>query len=340
MRRLLTLSVLLVSILVQTSHAQQSVETLQGVVTRPFKIYMVTWRGHTAVEDGFIAYLQERGIPHEIIFRNLERDRSRIPGFIDEIKEIRPDLVYTWGTSTSTGILGPISTRDPDVHVTDIPAVFTLVAYPKAAGLIEADEAPGGMVTGVRFLAPVEAQMNAIRAYRPFSKLGVIYNPRERNSVLNIEELRNLSQQGDFQLIEKPAPLDENNKPVAASVPSLVRSAKADGAEMLYIGPDSFTAVNADVLTGTAIEVGLPTFAATEFPLLNSRAMSGLISRYYALGKLTGRQAEQILVGQTPPGELPVATLSRFSYIVNMPVVLELGFYPPMSILQFADILE
>lgn len=308
--------------------------------TEPFHIFMVVWRGRTPVEDGFEAYLRERGIPYRITFRNLERDRGRIPGFVDEINELKPDLVYTWGTSTSTGILGKFGDRDTDTHAQDIPGIFTLVAYPVAAGLVASDEQPGGSVTGVRFLAPVEAQLNAIRAYRPFERLAVIYNPNERNSTLNVEELRRYAQSEGFTLIEKPAPMDEGGKPIGAEVPALVLSAKSDGAEFLYIGPDSFTAVNADALTSTAILVGLPTFAATEFPLLNSQAMSGLVSRYYSLGKLTGRQAERILVDGVAPEDLPVASLSRYSLILNMPVVRALEIYPPMSMLQIADIIR
>ena len=307
---------------------------------RTFRIYMVLWRGNTDVEQGFQAYLTEHGIRHELIVRDLNTDRSKLPGFVDEIRTLRPDLVYTWGTTSTLGIVGPCDGRDPARFITDIPVVFTLVAYPVVAKLVVADDAPGGNVTGVRFLAPIESQLAAISSYRPFRRLAVIYNPAEQNSLINIAELRQLAADQQFQLIEKPAPLDGSGNPRGDAVPDLVRAAKAEGAEWLYIGPDSFTAVNADSLTGTAVAERLPSFAATELPLKNSQAMSGLVSPYYALGKLTASQAEKILVGGEPPAKLPVAQLARFSLVLNMPVIKQLEFYPPMRVLSIADIVR
>lgn len=308
--------------------------------SRTYRIYMVLWRGKTDVEQGFEAYLNERGIRHELIVRDLNTDRSRLPGFVAEIRAMRPDLIYTWGTTSTLGIVGPCDARDPSKYITDIPAVFTLVAYPRLAKLVVADDAPGGNVTGVRFLAPIDSQLAAIQNYRPTRSLAVVYNPAEQNSLINIAELRDRAAAGQFRLVEKPAPLDGNGNPMGDAVPRLVQEAKAEGAEWLYIGPDSFTAVHADALTGAALLQQLPTFAATELPLKNSQAMSGLVSPYYALGKLTASQAEKILVAGEAPDRLPVAQLSRFSLVLNMPVIKQLGFYPPMRVLGIADIIR
>jgi putative ABC transport system substrate-binding protein len=308
--------------------------------SRTYRIYMVLWRGSTDVEQGFQAYLNERGIRHELIVRDLNTDRSKLPGFVDEIRRLRPDLVYTWGTTSTLGIVGPSDVRDPTRYITDIPVVFTLVAYPLAAKLVAEDNAPGANVTGVRFLAPIDSQLAAIQNYRALHSLAVVYNPAEQNSLINVAELRERAKAGQFRLVEKPAPLDGSGNPMGDAVPQLVREAKAEGAEWLYIGPDSFTAVHADALTGTAVQEGLPSFAATELPLKNSQAMSGLVSPYYALGKLTASQAEKILVAGQSPGTLPVAQLSRFSLVLNLPVIKRLGFYPPMRVLGIADIIR
>ena len=313
---------------------------VRAATGRTYRIYMVLWRGRTDVEQGFEAYLNERGIRHELIVRDLNTDRSKLPGFVAEIRALRPDLIYTWGTTSTLGIVGPSGARDPSKYITDIPAVFTLVAYPRAAKLVMDDDAPGGNVTGVRFLAPIDSQLAAIQNYRPTRSLAVVYNPAEQNSLINIAELRDRAAAGQFHLLEKPAPLDGSGNPMGDAVPRLVQEAKAEGAEWLYIGPDSFTAVHADALTGTAIQQQLPTFAATELPLKNSKAMSGLVSPYYALGKLTASQAEKILIAGEAPGQLPVAQLSRFSLVLNMPVIKELGFYPPMRVLGIADIIR
>ena len=120
----------------------------------PFRIFAVVWRGETEVEQGFRDYLTQRGIPFEMTVRNLNLDRGNAPPIVEEIKRVRPDLVYTWGTGTTLSIVGKIGTDTPESFVRDIPAVFTLVSYPKVANIVESYESTGRPVTGVAFLAP------------------------------------------------------------------------------------------------------------------------------------------------------------------------------------------
>ena len=68
-------------------------------------------------EDFFAA----RGIAVRVTYRDLALDMGRLPGFVDEIRRDRPDLVYTWGTSATLGVAGAWDRIDPARHVTDIP---------------------------------------------------------------------------------------------------------------------------------------------------------------------------------------------------------------------------
>ncbi len=70
-----------------------------ATATRPLRIYAVTFRGMTDVEKGFEEYFASRKIPVQITWRDLNRDATRMPGFIDEIRATRPDVIYTRGTS-------------------------------------------------------------------------------------------------------------------------------------------------------------------------------------------------------------------------------------------------
>ena len=96
---------------------------------RPFRIYAITFRGMTDVEKGFEEYFASRKIPVQITYRDLNREATRMPGFLDEIRATRPDLVYTWGTSVTLGVVGPHDAVQAQ-HISDIPVVFTLVAAP------------------------------------------------------------------------------------------------------------------------------------------------------------------------------------------------------------------
>lgn len=305
----------------------------------PLRIVMVTWRGWTDTDQGFQDYFESHRIPVEPTILDAGRDRSRLPAFVQRIREIKPDLVYTWGTTVSLGILGRYDTETPEDHITDIPAVFANVSYPLGSGLVPSLDASGRAITGSTFLVPLEAQLRAIRSYRPFSALGVVYNPKESNSRNVVNALRALAEDdGGFTLVDRPVPLDEAGAPIVAALPDLVAQVADAGADFLYIPPDSFLSGNKVLLTSAAVEARLPTFAAAEGTLEDSKAMMGLISRYYNIGKLTAHLATRILVGQEDPASIPIASLARYSLVLNMDVIRELEFYPPIGLLQISEI--
>ncbi len=306
----------------------------------PYRIFAVLWRGETEVEDGFRAQLTQRGVPFELTVRSLDLDRGNAPPIIEEIREARPDLVYTWGTGTTTSIVGRLDEDDPDSFVRDIPGIFVLVAYPLEAGIIENFARPGRPVTGVSFLSPVDVQLSAIVAYHPFKTVAVIFDETAGNSRINVASLRETAPEFGLRLLEYPIPVGSDGRPDPEELPELVERAKRDGAELLYMGPDSFLARHGDVFTAEAIRNGLPTFAATQAPLLNSRAMFGLVTEYYTLGRLAALQAERILVDEVPPEDLPVGRLSRYKLWINRDVVQEIGLYPPLEMIAVADFRE
>lgn len=306
----------------------------------PYRIFMILYRGETEVERGFRTYLDERGIEHELIVRNVDRDRAKIPEFVAEAKALQPDLVYTWGTSVTLGVVGAHNAVDPAQHITDIPVVFTMVSSPEGAGVVLSRESSGRNVTGVTHIVPLATQIRAMRAYRPLSRLAIIYNPDEENSLVNVRELRRLGEEADFELVERPVPLDELGQPDPSTLSNLVASAAAAEPQFLYIGPDTFVGVYRDIITSEGIRHQLPAFTATELEIRHSNAMVGLVSRYDNVGRFTAFKAEQILVEGKPPAEVPVETLARFTYLVKMPVAREIGLFPPMSVLDYAEVID
>lgn len=306
----------------------------------PFHVFLVVWRGETDVEHGFRAHMRERGIPVRYTLRNLERDRSRIPGIVAEIRAARPDLVHTFGTSATLGILGPHSPSDPTAHVQGIPGVFSIVAYPIEANIVESFESTGRPVTGTAFLPPVKKQLDALLQYRSVARLGVVYNSLERNSLINIEELREEAAERGIELLEAPVPLDADGRADPGRLTEVVDGLADDGAEFLYMGPDSFVTSNDVRITEAAVARGIPVFAGVEANFVGSQAMLGFVSPYYLVGKLAGAQAERILVDGEPPEEIPVRSLGRFSLVIRMSVALELGIYPPLDLLRVAQVVE
>jgi putative ABC transport system substrate-binding protein len=233
---------------------------LDAASPRPFRIYAITFRGMTEVEKGFEEHFASRKIPVQIIYRDLNRDATRMGGFLEEIRATRPDLIYTWGTSVTLGVVGPYDGVVRGQHITDIPVVFTLVAGPVLAKIVPDMQSSRRNVTGVTHVAPTATQVRAMASYRPFETVGVLYTTTEKNSVVIVEELRRLGRESKFSTVERTFRLDANRKPVVAGAADLVRELKEAGAQWLYLPPDTFLGTLAqEIIIPTAMELGMPT---------------------------------------------------------------------------------
>lgn len=306
---------------------------------KPFRIYMALYRGWEECAQGFKDYFTNQGIPVELIVRDAGQDKSKIKDFVAEAKQMKVDLVFTWGTTVTQEMLGSYDVADPARHITDIPAVFAIVSQPVGARVVPDFKSSGRNVTGTSYIVPIETQLNLIQSYRHFDKIGVVFNPLEKNSLVAIEELKANGTAMGFSVVTSPVDVAEG-KPVPASIPSKVAEVKAAGVQYLYIPPDTFLNVNRDILTSAALEQRLPSFAVAENPVRTSKAMFGGVYTYYTVGQLTAYKAEQILVHKKHPADIPIDAPKRLSIIINMPVVRELNFYPPMNLLGLAEVLD
>jgi putative ABC transport system substrate-binding protein len=332
MTRIALAFIAVVALLAADSRAQLPV--------RAYRIYAITFRGMTDVEKGFQDYFAARRIPVQITFRDLNRDNSRMPGFLDEIRRTKPDLVYTWGTSVTLGVVGTYDNYDPQTNIADIPVVFTLVAAPVLAKIVRDLKNPGRNVTGVYHVAPTETQVRAMASYRPFKSIGMIYTPTEQNSVVVVEEVREVSKRLGFTVLAKPFKLDANKRVTSEGAGEMVRELKQQNVEWLYLPPDSYLGTQAKaVIIPAAMSVGLPTFASTE-QLMETGALTGLVSRYHSIGQFTAFKAEQILVNRVPASKIPVETLSRFALQVNMDVADQLKLPPPLPMFNYAELIN
>lgn len=310
----------------------------------PFTIMMITWRGWEDASQGFKDYLDRRGVPTELIVRDASRSAGNVAEAVAEAKEIRPDLLYTWGTTTALTAFGRTGEVDPERHVTDIPSVFTIVSDPVGSGLVTAFDAPRANLTGTLYIAPIETQLRTIEAYGAFDTLGAVFNADEANARLTMAAIEEIGAREGFSVIARPVARIEGGpqegKPDPERIGEAVRAVKAQGADWLYIPPDSFLNVNRERLTEAALDAQLPSFASAENFVRGAKGLLGLVSRYYNVGQFTGYVAEQILLGRASPGMIPIESLDRFSLLVNMATARALGFYPPMSMLTIAEFTE
>ena len=125
----------------------------------------------------------------------------------------------------------------------------------------------------------------------------------------------------------------------AEGAPEMIRELKQQKVDWLYLPPDSYLGTQAKaVIIPAAMEQGLPTFASTE-QLMETGALTGLVSRYHSIGQFTAYKAEQILVHKVQASRIPVETLTRFSLQVRMDVAEQLKLPPPLPMFNYAELL-
>ena len=313
-------------------------------LSEPFSIYMIVHRAGSGADDGFRDYLKANGVDATFVFRDMENDRSRLPGYIEEIKALKPDLIYTQTTSVTRAVVGRLGEADPAKHVLDIPIVFSMVSFPARSKLVPSNPDPAAPMlskrnlTGARHVVSNLVRLNAMRTYMPFEKLGMLYDKSSGAQRRSEAAMRALAEETGIEFVSD-SPTEPKVERDPAQIEPTLRRLKEAGVDFLYIPPSNFFGAHADLVTRTATDLGLPTFCGVE-TLIRKHCMTGLVSPLYAVGQFAGFKAEQILTGGKDPGEIPIETLSRFSFVVNMETAHKLNVYPPMEILRFAQFIK
>jgi putative ABC transport system substrate-binding protein len=313
----------------QTAAAQSAKKT----------VFAVFWLGCEETCLGFQHFFVEKNAEVEVIIRDADRDKTKLPQFLEEARAMEVDLILTWGTSVSLGIAGTLDDVGNPRFNNEIPHVFTYVSDPVGARLVESLEKTGrSNVTGTFNRVPERVNIETIRAYLPgFKRLGMLYNRNERNSVVKMEEIAGLSTEMNFELVALELPLGEDGKPQAIDIVEKVALLKEEKVDMIYLGSSSFLDLHGDVFTLSAVDNGIPVLSPYSRIVRDSEALLSVSALEYDVGRLAAQQAEKILFDDQVPGDIPVARITKFSYLVNMAVARRLNLPPPPEFLEFAD---
>lgn len=304
-------------------------------------VLMVLPREEANTETAFRDYLKKTNAPVAVQVLRFSGKEADGPALVAEVKKAAPDLIYTWGTGTTLALAGAYDAPRPGDFVRNIPIVFTSVTDPVGARILRQLNPPERNVTGVSHVAPLSVQLNAIRSYRPFTRLGYITDPKEPNSQLVLQGLQKLGKTMNFDIVEERVPLDQQGNPDFAALPGMVARIAEKKVDFLYIGPSTFQAfTHRDLVTQSALDAGLPTFCATETVVRKAKCLFGLFSNGSNVGRFAAFKAAQILVEKTPVETIPAETLQRFSLLINMPTAKALKLYPPLSLLNVAEVVE
>ncbi len=303
-------------------------------------VFLITNRGCEEVCLSFQRNLESQG-PVRFIWRDVDGDVARTAGFVAQARELHPDLIATWGTGITLAVAGPYDAADTTPYIKDIPVVYMYVGNPVESKIArDARHSGRPNIAGANTAVPIETQVNLLASYRKLNKVGMLYNTNEPAAVAQAETARQAFEARGVQVAETTLALGPDGKPVAGDIPAAVTRIAESKPDFLYYIGSTFTLQQIATISGNAMAYSMPIFSSTESAFRKGELLLGLISPLASIGQVAAYQAGQILFNNKQAGELATPTITHHSVLINMKAARKLRLYPPMKLLQFAEITE
>ncbi len=208
-----------------------------------------------------------------------------------------------------------------------IPIVFTAITDPVGAKLVKTLKHPGGNITGLSDMSPVEQHVELIKELVPGIKtIGVVYNPGEANAVSLIKMLKASAAKNGLKVIEATA--------LKSADVQAATQAIATKSDIIYALIDNTVASSIEGMIVAANQVKTPVFgAATSY--VERGAVASLGFDYYQIGVQTADYVADILEGKKP-GDIDVRVAQGSDLIINKGAAAKIGLKIPQSILDRA----
>lgn len=292
-------------------------------------IAMIQWRGETEACRGFKDALKEMGYTVQYTVLNAAQDRTKLGGLLRE--QLLPNLknfdyVYSYGTTASKMTKTALNDK--------VPHVFSNVAAPVESEIAVSMSSSGGNMTGTSNRVPLSLQIEIARRALPFKKLGIMFNPREKNAMVVRESLYEIAKEQGFDVIDlRSVPGGDTLQRNLQKLRD--RSVSIDA---VYLPLDSYHMTKADLIGSTLRSAKIPTIAAQKKYIQNG-ALFGVIPDYYALGKEVARIVDRHQKGEELI-KIPVVTPKEPLIMVNKTTAQVLGVVLPETLMARAIAVE
>lgn len=190
----------------------------------------------------------------------------------------------------------------------NIPVVFSAVTDPVGAKLVRSLEAPGGNITGVSDMLPIEKHIDLLQRVMPEAKrIGTVYNPGEANAASLVNLL-------DERLAARGLTLVKAAATKTSEVLGAARSLVGD-VDAIYLTTDNTVISAAEAVISVGERAKIPVFAA-DTATVERGAVAALGFNYYEHGRQTGQMVYRILQG-AGTADMPVETMDTLDLFVN-----------------------
>jgi len=296
---------------------------------KSLKIAMLLWRGETKAEQGLKDGLKDLGYSVEYTIMNARQDRKELRRILNN--EIAPkindlDYIYTFGTTVSN--MTKIFIHDR------VPQLFNIVFAPVEAGIVRSMEKPGGNISGATNVVPTSVRIEAALKIIQFRRLGLLFNPREENTMIQRQEVYDVSKKFHFEVVDLRSPpvldmLQQNLKQLID---------KTVVVDAVYLPNDSFLISKAKLI-GAQLRVARVKSIGSIRDFIDNGVLIGHVVDYYRLGRAVATIVDRHQKGESL-GEIPVYRVLDPTLMINRTTSEILNFSIPDAVKEKAIIVD
>jgi putative tryptophan/tyrosine transport system substrate-binding protein len=248
---------------------------------------------------------------------DLEQSRSKEPGLIKEINNLKPALIFVIGTEASE------FAKD---NFKDSSIIFSMVLNPVKNGIVKSLTDPGNNMTGVALDISPETQFRKLKEMLPkINRIGVIYDRKEKTWIKDIE------------LAAKSINLSVVGKPIdsASDIPAMLDEISQE-ADCLWaqVDPQIYNAQSSQYILLNLLRNKKPLMAFSS-QYVKAGALLALECDYNDIGRESAKMAIKVLNGENA-GTTPVGFPVKINLVINRRIAQVIGIEIPAKLLEEA----
>lgn len=255
-----------------------------------------------AAFEGFKQAIADAGIEATYDFQSAQGDPNNHNAIAQKFVADQVDLIFANSTPSAQSVLNATN---------EIPILFTSVTDPVGAELVPAmNEASGANITGVSDLHPesIEKTVDFINTYFPDSKVGLIFNAGEQNSVTQTDRVKAATEGTTLEVVERTV---STSAEVQQAAESLVGSV-----DVFFIVTDNTVVSALEAVVGVSEAHSIPLIVGEPDSLTRGGFATFGID-YKTIGYRTGEMAAMVLKGEKEISEIPAEFPADMQLFIN-----------------------
>ncbi len=262
----------------------------------------------------------------DIVIRWGAGDTERIRSYAGELVALDPDVIFASGDIVGLALRQATRT---------VPIVFTLIADPVGAGLVESLARPGGNITGfsVYEYSLSGKWLELLKEILPgVKRVAVMRESGTATGTAMFAAIQAVAAAFDLEL--SPIGVGDAGE-IERAVTTFARSANS-GMIVTGSGP---AAIHRDLIVALATRHKLPTVYAARF-FVTTGGLISYGSDFLDQHRRAAGYVDRILKGEKP-ADLPVQAPTKYELVINLKTAKALGItIPPMLLARADEVIE